>query len=425
MDQKIPLSRELSGLEENLRAVRAEYEDVRRTLDTRNLDLNNLREELKARRDEKNYLANLLGEYARNYETQLHIAELQRYEEVVEDARLAPENSNLSPGEQFDDQYALVASSVMRLEAMLGGTRYPGTAAGDGGLVVEGTFAQIGPAAYFSADESDLAGLAEQRLGSMQPTVLGFEDAAMVEMARTLVESGNGQMPFDPTQGNAHKIEQTRQTVWEHIRKGGVVMFPILGLAAAALLVALVKWVQLARVPVPDDRKIEPLLRALGHRDVAQAKGQLAKIRGPVSEMLAAGVDHLNESKERIEEGMFEKVLQARLKLHRALPFIAVTAACAPLLGLLGTVTGIINTFKLITVFGSGDVKMLSGGISEALITTEFGLIIAIPSLLLHAFLARKAKSIVDRMEKVAVSALNQISRRNTDASAHAGGGAS
>jgi hypothetical protein len=72
-------------------------------------------------------------------------------------------------------------------------------------------------------------------------------------------------------------------------------------------------------------------------------------------------------------------------------------------------VTGIINTFKLITVFGSGDVKTLSGGISEALITTEFGLIVAIPSLLLHAFLSRKARRIVDGMEKAAVSMLNRI----------------
>ena len=93
------------------------------------------------------------------------------------------------------------------------------------------------------------------------------------------------------------------------------------------------------------------------------------------------------------------------------LPFIAIAAASAPLLGLLGTVTGIINTFKLITVFGSGDVKTLSGGISEALITTEFGLIIAIPSLLLHAFLSRKAKGIVHRMETTAVAFLNKLGR--------------
>jgi hypothetical protein len=74
-------------------------------------------------------------------------------------------------------------------------------------------------------------------------------------------------------------------------------------------------------------------------------------------------------------------------------------------------VTGIINTFKLITVFGSGDVKTLSGGISEALITTEFGLIVAIPSLLLHSFLSRKARGIVGRLEAAAVALVNQVAK--------------
>jgi CBS domain-containing protein len=122
-------------------------------------------------------------------------------------------------------------------------------------------------------------------------------------------------------------------------------------------------------------------------------------------------VEHLKEPAELIEEVMYETVLATRLKLQRFLPFIAISAASAPLLGLLGTVTGIINTFKLITVFGSGDVKTLSGGISEALITTEFGLIVAIPSLLLHAFLSRKARHIIDEMEKTAIAFNNQISR--------------
>jgi biopolymer transport protein ExbB len=127
--------------------------------------------------------------------------------------------------------------------------------------------------------------------------------------------------------------------------------------------------------------------------------------------MLATGVDHLSAPRDLIEEVMYEGVLTTRLRLQRMLPFIAICAAAAPLLGLLGTVTGIINTFKLITVFGTGDVKTLSGGISEALITTEYGLMVAIPSLLLHAFLSRKARGVIDQMERAAVAFANQVSK--------------
>ncbi|MFT7464303.1 MAG: biopolymer transport protein ExbB [Pseudohongiellaceae bacterium] len=162
----------------------------------------------------------------------------------------------------------------------------------------------------------------------------------------------------------------------------------------------------------PSRRSLAALLEALSDGDEEAAQHQVSQIKGPVGEMLAAGVEHLHEPRELIEEVMYERVLTTRLRLDRFLPFISICAASAPLLGLLGTVTGIINTFKLITVFGSGDVKTLSGGISEALITTEFGLIVAIPCLLMHAFLSRKARGAVSQMETAAVAFVNQISKR-------------
>jgi biopolymer transport protein ExbB len=81
--------------------------------------------------------------------------------------------------------------------------------------------------------------------------------------------------------------------------------------------------------------------------------------------------------------------------MTRWLPIVALTAGVSPLLGLLGTVTGMIKTFQLISLFGAGDAKLLSSGISEALITTEFGLVVAIPALLMHAYLQRRVKKIL------------------------------
>ncbi len=418
-EEKIPLSRKLSELESKLSEVRLEYQETTRKLDSRTLDLTNLRSEIKSREEEATYLSNLLGEYVRNFESRLHIAELQRYRESLEAAKLAPENSNLSEQEVYEAQAGLLGVSLERLHDALGGTRFEGTAVDSNGLVKQGTFVLIGPSAIFRSEGGEEIGTAEQRLGSLEPTIIPFKNPADVNAAAQVIATESaGRFPFDPTLGNAHKIEETEETFLEHVQKGGPVMYPIFGLAGAALLVALYKWLAMLFIRKPSQKRIRELLTAVARHDRREAKQKANAIGGPVGKMLQAGAEHLNEPVELIEEVMYEKVLSTRLKLERFLPFIAISAASAPLLGLLGTVTGIINTFKLITVFGSGDVKTLSGGISEALITTEFGLIVAIPSLLLHAFLSRKARGVINQMEKAAVTFVNQVGKtqyRHTD----------
>jgi len=410
-EEKIPLSRSLSAMESELVEVRLEYQQTTRLLDSRTLDLSNLRSEIESRREEATYLSNLLGEYIRNFGSRLHIAETHRYEEAMERAKLAPENSNLSQEEVYEAQAGLLATSLERLHDALGGTTFQGTAVDSGGLVKPGTFVLVGPAALFGAADETEIGTAEQRLGSLEPAAIGFANPEDTQAASQLIATGEGRFPLDPTLGNAHKIAATRETLWEHVQKGGLVMVPIFALAGAALLVALYKWAALSLVRKPSRRRINALLEAVARRDEEAATKCAKAVGGPVGRMLRAGVEHLQEPRELIEEVMYEQMLATRLKLQRMLPFIAICAASAPLLGLLGTVTGIINTFKLITVFGSGDVKTLSGGISEALVTTEFGLIVAIPSLLLHAFLSRKARGVINQMEKAAVAFVNQVGK--------------
>ncbi len=409
--EKIPLSRTLSDLEEDLAAARKEHQQTTRLLDSRTLDLSNLRSEIKSRDQEKAYLSNLLGEYIRNFESHLHIVELHRYEEVLSTATLAPENSNLSDLEIYQAQSALVDQSLARLEAALGGDRFEGTAVGEGGLMVPGAFVLLGPAAIFCSTDGETVGTAEQRIGSLEPAIIRFKEAADSEAVEQTVRDSAGYFPLDPTLGNAHKIAATKESLGEHISKGGLTMIPILGLAAAAMLVALFKWVHLSRLKSPTESQVQTLLHAVSTHDVQAAAEVAESIQGPAGEMLSAGIEHIKEPRDLIEEVMYEKMLSAKIKLQSLLPFVALSASSAPLLGLLGTVTGIINTFKLITVFGSGDAKMLSGGISEALITTEFGLIVAIPSLLLHAFLSRKTRSVIDEMEKSAVGFINQLTK--------------
>jgi biopolymer transport protein ExbB len=417
-EEKIPLNRQLNDLEGELSDVRAEYQQTTRLLDSRTLDLSNLRSEIRSREEEATYLSNLLSDYVRNFETRLHIAEIHRYADVVEAARLAPENDNLSRQQVFEAQSKLVATSLDRLHEVLGGTRFDGTAVNPDGRVTPGRFVLIGPAALFRSDDGEHVGTVEEKLGSLEPTIVPFEQPGDSAVAASVVSGSGGTIPLDPTLGNAHVIATTKDTLVEHFQKGGVVMWPILALLMASLIVALFKFVGLFFfVRKPSLKRIEALVDAVTRGDRERAKREADAVRGPAGAMLTAGVAHIDEPRELIEEVMYEKMLATRLKLNRLLPFIAISAAAAPLMGLLGTVVGIINTFKLITVFGTGDVKTLSGGISEALITTEFGLIVAIFSLLLHAFLARRARGVVDQMEKAAVAFVNQVSR-----SIHVGG---
>ncbi|MCX7818231.1 MAG: MotA/TolQ/ExbB proton channel family protein [Kiritimatiellae bacterium] len=410
-DERLALSRRIGDLERRLAEVRTAYEVVRRQFDHRALDLNNLRNEIKGREQEAAYLSNLLAEYIRNFEPRLHIAEVARHAEVLREARLAMDNTTLEPAQVYRRQMAVVESSLERLERLVGGYRFRGAAAAADGRMVEGVFAVFGPMVVFASENAAHVGLVEQRLGSVEPSVEPFGDPALVAAAAALVRDGGGTLPFDASLGNARKVERTRETLWEHIQKGGAVMWPILGVAAVAAIVALTKWITLARVRVPDEQEVGPLLEAAAARDAAAVMEVATAWPGPAAEMIEAGAANLAHGRDLIEEAMFERVLRARSRFQRGLPILAVAAASAPLLGLLGTVTGIISTFKLLTVFGTGDVKMLSAGISEALITTEFGLYVAIPSLLSHSFLSRRAKSLTDRLERLAVAFLAQVEK--------------
>lgn len=409
--ETVPMSRQLGELEAKLANARQELQQLVRTRDSRKLDVSIARNEAKGLEEQIAYLTNLLEQYVRSFDSRLHIAEVQRYREPLEAARLAPENTTLSPSQVLAVQADLLSVSLDRLFESLGGSRFEGTAVDASGTVQRGTFVLLGPSAVFRSADGSVVGTAELRLGSQEPSIVAFADPEAAAAAATVALSGQGTFPLDPTLGNAHKMAATRETLVEHVVRGGPVMVPIFALAALALLIALYKALAFLFVGRPSRRRMRTLLEAISRNDRPAAL-KAAKATGrPANRMLVAGVEHMDEPRELVEEVMFETVLHTRLKLQRFLPFIAICAAAAPLLGLLGTVMGIIDTFKSITVFGSGDVKHLSGGISRALITTEFGLIVAIPSLLLHAILARRAKAIVDAMEVSGAAFLNELSR--------------
>lgn len=407
--EKIPLSKELSGLEDQVLAARRQFDEAARELDNRSLETANLKSEIKAKSQESSYISNLLDEYIRNFESRVHIGELQRYKHAIEAARAASVSGDATTLSKLTEQMKVLEGAVDRIKKVAGGEVFQGTAVAPNGEVKKGTFAIVGPVAVFAAEDGGATGLVEQKLGSTEPNVVNVGDGAFVKPIRDLVSSGQGEMPMDPTMGSAFKLAETKETIVEHIISGGPTMVPILALAACAMIVALIKWFQMASVREVNSTQMERLFQEVNAKGLQAGAAYAKRLGGYVGDMLHAGLSHVAEPKELIEEVMFEKVLAARLKVQSMLPFIALCASAAPLLGLLGTVTGMINTFKMITVFGTGDARTLSGGISEALVTTEYGLIVAIPSLLMHAFMSRKAAGLIQNMEKVAIAFLNRL----------------
>jgi biopolymer transport protein ExbB len=413
-EQKIPLARRLTELEEQVVTRRKELERAQRSHENQLVDLNVLKSEVKRARDENGYLTSLLAEFTRLFETRIHISELQVHRAPIENAKLAAASANLLPSEQVQQQAALVEAALNRIEALQGGHTFEGQALTESGKLERGRFLLVGPVAVYSSGQSDSAGLVELQLGSTEPTVIALE-ANETTQIKTLLKSNRGDLPVDPSLGNAVKIAATKDGFFEHIKKGGVVMVPIILLAIASIAVALVKWLQLARIRVATPADLQAVLERIDAGEIDQARAHARNMGGPSGALLEIAIDHAREKKELIEEVLYEKMLHLKPRLERSLPFLALTAAAAPLLGLLGTVTGMISTFNMISVFGTGDPKTLSGGISEALITTEWGLLVSIPALLLHAVLNRKVKGILGGMEQISVGFINGVPEREEE----------
>lgn len=406
--ERIPLARQMHDLEDRVLADRAQLETARRSADNQLIELNVLKAEVRGLSNEVATAEGLLGAYREAFNTRLHVSEASRYEGAVRAAAAVREAGGEAPATRMAGQLDLLQTGMDRLERLLGGEVFEGAALNPAGRLARGHFVLLGPSAAFASRDGETAGIATLRLNSPEPEIIATPGEP-AQGIRDLVRDGRGTFPVDASLGNAIKIQATQDSLFVHIQKGGPVMVPILLLGFTALGIFLFKWLQVGRVRVASPADLTVILAALDLGDEQKATGHARQLAGPVGEMLTSAIAHFRERKEYVEEVMYEKMLETRPRLEKLLPFLALSAAAAPLLGLLGTVTGMINTFNMITVFGTGDPKTLAGGISEALITTEFGLVVAIPSLLLHAILSRKVKGVLGSMEQTTVAFINGL----------------
>ena len=236
----------------------------------------------------------------------------------------------------------------------------------------------------------------------------------------SLMNTGKGEVSFDPTLTRAFKINSEQDSIIDHVAKGGIWIFPIVAFGLFATVIALAKAIQFYRLPslIPAFNERFAQLEKISQRDDRDdaQKTLFAQAKGMQAELINIALN--SDVGQKRDDRLFANLLHNKHKLDYWLGAIAITAAVAPLLGLLGTVSGMIETFKLMTLFGAGDPAAVSGGISQALVTTELGLVVAIPALILHALLSRRVKTYYGQLESCGVN-LSQLNPQTVEQSSN------
>ncbi len=407
---QIPLSKSLSELRVESKALESQLAERRRVRDSASVSLEQLRVRVADGRREYEYISGaLFSEFVSSFKSALSPAEMTTFGETIREHDLLLERSEASEAEKLDASLNLLSESLERLDDLLGGKTYPGNALTGDGRQQGGKFVQVGPLLYFASDAGEAGWVEETK--TFQPRMRPVDETEGA-MIKGVAMSGSGLLPVDSSLGDAVALAETKETLGEHLEKGGIWVYPIVGFAVIATLAAIFKFLQVFLIRQPRPMVVHEIVRFLRDGNKEAARGLAWAQPQPAADMLVAAVEHSDESIELVEEVMYESMLNTQPRLERFLNVIAVTAATAPLLGLLGTVTGIIKTFKLMEIFGAGDPKPLISGISEALITTELGLVLAIPALIAHALLSRRVAGVLARLEKLSVEFVNGLSRR-------------
>ncbi|MFM9270998.1 MotA/TolQ/ExbB proton channel family protein [Halomonas elongata] len=200
-------------------------------------------------------------------------------------------------------------------------------------------------------------------------------------------QAGQGDViSLDPTDGQVLEAMAQQPSLLERFQQGGAVGYVVVVLGVLGLLVALFQYLYLLRVTVT-------LKRQLGDLERLREDNPLGRV---LKRFHALGTGHAPEA---LEARLDEAMLAEQPRLERGQSLVKMLAAVAPLLGLLGTVTGMIVTFQSITVFGTGDPQLMAGGISQALVTTVLGLITAVPLLFAHTALSSRSRALIGTME--------------------------
>jgi biopolymer transport protein ExbB len=244
-------------------------------------------------------------------------------------------------------------------------------------VVRVGPFTAVGGGKYlqWKDDAQKLIELGREPAARYQSTVADLEEAT----------EGVVRFAVDPARGSILGMLVQTPNFEEQIQAGGPIGYAIIVLGSTTFLMALLRMIYIFLV----SRAVD-----------SQVKNDQPSEKNPLGRVLLVYEENKESDTETLELKLDEAILRETARAERFSWLIKVVAAVAPLMGLLGTVTGMIKTFQMITLFGAGDPKYMASGISEALVTTMLGLCVAIPLVLLHSIVSSMSKRVVDVLEE-------------------------
>ena len=241
----------------------------------------------------------------------------------------------------------------------------------------------------YSATKGEYSFLPRQPAGRYTKTAKSIAEADAGEQVRFGID------PTGPTGGSLLANLIQTPSLLERAQQGREVGYAIIAVGTIGILIAIWKLIELAQ---------------LGKAVRNQANSKVADSRNPLGRVLKVGKDNFDKDIDTLELKLAEAIMAERPAIERGIGAVRIISVVAPLAGLLGTVTGMIVTFQMITLYGTGDPKLMAGGISQALVTTVLGLLVAIPTTLLHSFTASSARGIISTLEEQSTGILAEHS---------------
>jgi len=406
-EEKAPLLKEMRAAEDRIVTAQSQIERLETGQDDSTEQRRKLLMDLDGVRKNTAYISTLAHDGLVAFEDALAPGEGQLLSDRLQALRQNLDDSSAVPNGQSAVDAAEFLLEQTRRE--LGGYSAAGSSLIAGSnQVFKGTFAFVGPETYFTSEEGRHSGTVRPRAGSAYPVTYELAEWKPEE-ASAFFQGKTGTIFADASGGKALRLRETKGSLLEHIQKGGPVAYAIIGVGLLALIMIAQKINDITRLAVDAPPEIRAFLENVAAGSWSKAEESARLLKPPLRELFMTGLQYGDSRKEILEEHLEAVLLRQRLHFERRLPLLAVIATAAPLMGLLGTVVGMVRTFALITVFGTGNAGKLASGISEVLVATELGLVVAIPTLIAHGFLAQRIQKNLSLLERYALEFVTAV----------------